>query len=143
MKPLSAMIFGFSSTACAAVVEIWRVQIGHGPTGELGLAGSLIGLGMFGLLYALIIYCCGLALHFLHRDHELTAAYAVSAVVGAPFWPIIVYTHGVATKTLLLPDKIWLVEAILLCALSFEVIRFVDRLCTRLTKRSSQPLTGA
>jgi hypothetical protein len=142
MKPLSAIIFGFSSAACAAVVEIWRVQIGHGETGELALAGSLIGLVLFGLLYALVIYCCGLALHFLHRDQELTAAYAVSAVVEAPFWLIILYIHGVARQKLLRPDKIWLVEAIVLCALSFEVIRLVDRLCTRLTRRCSQPPTG-
>jgi hypothetical protein len=142
MRPLSAIIFGFSSAACAAVVEIWRVEIGHGETGELGLTGSLIGLALFGLLYALIIYCCGLLLHFLHRDHELTAAYAVSAVVGAPFWLLILYVHGVATQRLRLPDKMWLLEAIILCALSFEVIRLFDRLCARLTKRSSQPLTG-
>jgi hypothetical protein len=142
MKPLSAIIFGFSAAGGAAVAEIWRVRVSHGEPAELGLAGSLIGLALFALLYALTIYCCALALHFLHRDRELIAAYIACAIVGAPFWWISLRVHALTTRTLRFPDKTWLPEVILLCVLSFEVIRLIHIASTRLTKRSSQPLTG-
>jgi hypothetical protein len=142
MKPLSAIVFGLSTSVCGAIAEIWRIEVAHDRPAELGMTVALIGLLLFGILFASLIYCSGLVLRYVHRDRNLVAAYAISALLGAPFWSVLLSSHSVVRDRLHLPDILWLVEALVLCGIAFEIIRLADRAGRRLTTRSSQPLPG-
>jgi len=138
MKPLSAAIFALSGAVCGAIGEAWHMHDDTDYPPELGFGVALIGLALFALLYAGEIYCCAAALQYLHRDSERIAAYAICAIVGAPFWPIMLYVQRVSTEILLLPDSMWWIESLLLCCLSFEMIRLAHKLSRHLIGRASK-----
>ena len=122
MKVQSALIFACAGYLGGLLGELWRLHQGGRPA-DLGFTGSVFGLAVFGVLFAAVIYFYG-AWSRLLRGSEWIAAYAVSALVGLPFWFILLPLHELLHDRFGFPDLFWLVEVVVLCALSFEIIRF-------------------
>ena len=131
MKVQSAIIYAFSGYIGGLLGELWRLRQGGRPA-DLGFAGAVIILGLFTVLYATIIYGYGAFSRYVRwvftDRSEWVSSYAAAAVVGLPFWFILLPLHTWLRDDLKFPDSFWLVEVLVLCAASYEVIRFSSKL---------------
>jgi hypothetical protein len=113
----------------------WYAHTHNGEWGELGWEGAAVGGVLFACLFLGIIFTYGAVSRVLHRDEQPTSALIVSAVVGLPYWFVADPVHEYMRDRLGLPDGIWILETCILCAISFELIRFIDR---RLRRHAAQ-----
>jgi hypothetical protein len=107
--------------------ELWRMRFQPGYSPELGFRFAFIVLILFSFIYAFMIFAYGEASRFIRDEEEPEALYGVSALIGFPFWFIILPLHKFIRSQLGLPDATWLIESLVLCAVSFEAIRLYDR----------------
>jgi hypothetical protein len=107
--------------------ELWRMQFKSGYSPELSFRFAFIALVLFSLLYAFMIFVYGEASRFIREEDEPEALCRVSALLGFTFWFIIIPLHRFLRSKLGLPDATWLIESFVICAISFEVIRFYNR----------------
>lgn len=127
MKLRTALAYASGMLAGGVVGQMWRMYAHPGVTPELGNEGAFIGLLLFAILFAVVIYTYGEISGYVREDDGPESAYLISAIVGLPFWYIILPLHKFVNGQLNFPDDVWWIEAILLCAASFEIIRFLDQ----------------
>jgi hypothetical protein len=125
MKILSAILYGVCSYVGGFLGEIWHMHRDPHYFPELGLEGAAVGLALFAALYGIMIYAYGAGSRVFRKDKDRVAGYALSAVLGLSFWFIILPLHKFVRDGLGLPDAVWWIESALICAVSFEVIRFL------------------
>jgi hypothetical protein len=125
VKILSAILFAVGATAAGLVDEILHMHRDPNYSPELGLKGAVIGLALFGVIYGVMIYAYGAASRKIRKESEQFRAYALSAIVGIPFWFIILPLHRLLRDSLGLSDNLWWIEAACICGVSFEIIRIL------------------
>ena len=127
MKLRTALAYASGLFLGGLIGELWRMHFQSGYSPELGFRFALIMLILFSILYAVMIFAYGEASRFIREEDEPAASCGVSALIGFPFWFIILPLHKFIRSQLGLPDATWLVESFVICGMSFEVIRFYDR----------------
>jgi CDP-diglyceride synthetase len=124
MKALSCVVFAGAGCLGGVVGEIWQMHRDPRYSPDFGMEGAVIGLALFAALYAAVILVYGAASQIIRAERAL-AAPVLSALVGFPFWFVILPLHSLLRDRLGLPDGVWWFEAALLCAVSFELIRLL------------------
>jgi amino acid transporter len=130
MRTPSAIAYALATFASGllALILFGKGQYNRPP--GLGLGFAIIVLLFFTAIYSVMIYAYGEASRYIRDEEESESAYATSALIGLLFWFTILPLHKLATKHLGLPDSVWWIESAIICAGSYEIIRFLDHLWT-------------
>ena len=130
MRTPSAIAYAIATFASGLLVFVWFGQGQYDRPPGLGFGFAIIVLLLFTALYSFMIYVYGEASRYFRDEEESESAYATSALIGFLFWFIISPLHKLATKHMGLPDSVWWIESAIICAVSYEIIRFLDHLWT-------------
>jgi CDP-diglyceride synthetase len=122
MRALSAIIFAAAGGVGGVLGEAWHMHRDPHYSPDLGMEGAILGLALFGAVYAIMIWVYAAASTVIRRG-EIIAAPVLSALVGLPFWFLVLPLHTFLRDGLGLPDSLWWLETALVCAVSFEIIR--------------------
>jgi hypothetical protein len=134
MKVQSALCFAVGTFGGGLVGELWSLQRNPSYSPELGFGVAVMGLAVFAGLWAVFIYTYGYLAQAYRNSRSQVKSYALAATCGVPFWFLLLPTHQYLRDRIGFPDAIWTVEAAVICAASFELLRVIDQ---RITKTSS------
>jgi hypothetical protein len=102
----------------------------HAPTqGDLGSLGSwAIGLVVFSVVILCAMHACGAVSGRIRGEPQIAPRPLLAAIIGVPYWMLLLPTHEYLRDRRGFPDLIWWVEMILLCIASYEALRLAERI---------------
>ena len=133
----SAIWFMLGTAAFGMIGTIWDAQRNPNDSPELGWTMAVIGVALFSVLPGLCFYLSAFVFRLIRGEEEWTNAPILSIIIGAPFWFIIGPLHQFTTDRLLLPEGVWRIEMVAICAFASEAVRAGERRLRRAKKCTS------
>lgn len=130
-KPVSnlcACFFAFGTFLGGVLGETWHMRRDPHYSPPYGIGVDIFGLAAFALLYAVVIYIYGSISLAIRKGDTVIRTYLVSALIGLPFWFVILPLSTFTRDRLGFPDALWWLESAFYCILSFEIIRVLNKL---------------
>ncbi len=127
MRLEAALTFTFGAFLGTMSSAAWYAYRHGGDWGELGWQGAAVGAAWFASCFFAIIFSYGAISRLVHRDHDRVSRKLFSIIAGylqgVVFWPL----GGYITEQPGAPAWSWVIAAVVVSAVAFELIRFGER----------------